>query len=51
VRWLARQCGLARDNVLSFAVVTAGGGVVRVSATEYLDLFWGLRGGGGNFGV
>ncbi len=49
--WLARQCGLACDNVLSFEVVTASGEVVRASAAENTELFWGLRGGGGNFGV
>jgi FAD/FMN-containing dehydrogenase len=49
--WLARQHGLACDNVLSYEVVTASGDVVRASADENADLFWGLRGGGGNFGV
>ncbi|MDQ1641407.1 MAG: hypothetical protein QOJ90_758 [Actinomycetota bacterium] len=49
--WLARQCGLACDNVVSFEVVTAEGAVLRASATEHPDLYWALRGGGGNFGI
>jgi FAD/FMN-containing dehydrogenase len=49
--WLARQHGLTCDNVESFTVVTASGELVRASADEHPDLFWGLRGGGGNFGI
>ncbi|MCI0728431.1 MAG: FAD-binding oxidoreductase [Chloroflexi bacterium] len=49
--WLARQFGLSCDNVESYEMVTADGSVVRTSESENADLFWGLRGGGGNFGV
>ncbi len=49
--WLARQFGLACDNVERFEVVTADGDVVQATGSEHDDLFWGLRGGGGNFGV
>jgi hypothetical protein len=48
---LSRTYGLTIDNVLSFDLITASGEFKRVSADENPDLFWGLRGGGGNFGV
>lgn len=48
---LSRKFGLALDNLLSAEVVTAAGEVVRASERENSDLFWGLRGGGGNFGI
>lgn len=46
-----RKMGLAIDNLLAATVVTAAGDVVRASADENPDLYWGLRGGGGNFGI
>ena len=49
--WLAREHGLTCDNVRSLELVTAEGAVLRASAEENADLFWGLRGGGGNFGI
>jgi FAD/FMN-containing dehydrogenase len=49
--WLARQLGMACDNVVSYEVVTADGSQLTASADDNPDLYWGLRGGGGNFGV
>lgn len=49
--WLARKYGLAADSVLSFELVTPDGVQRQASARENTDLFWALRGGGGNFGV
>ena len=49
--WLTRRFGLSCDNVEGFTLVTADGSVVRANSKENADLFWALRGGGGNFGV
>ena len=49
--WLMGKYGLALDNLLSVDLVTADGKVLRASQDEHADLFWAVRGGGGNFGV
>jgi hypothetical protein len=49
--WLERKCGLTGDNLLSADVVTADGRLVKCSPRENADLYWGIRGGGGNFGI
>jgi FAD/FMN-containing dehydrogenase len=51
IGFLMRKHGLAVDNLLAADVVTADGSVIRASADEHPDLFWAVRGGGGNFGV
>ncbi len=49
--WLMPKYGLALDNLIAVNLVLADGSVVRASADEHADLFWAVRGGGGNFGV
>ena len=51
IGWLMRKFGLTIDQLLSVEMATAAGDVVRASEDENADLFWGVRGGGGNFGV
>ncbi len=51
IGWLHRKHGLTIDQLTGVDVVTAGGELVRASETENPDLFWGIRGGGGNFGI
>ncbi|HCM76419.1 MAG TPA: FAD-linked oxidase [Cytophagales bacterium] len=49
--WISRKHGLSVDNLISAEIVTAEGKIVNASVTENPDLFWAIRGGGGNFGI
>ena len=51
IGWMVRKHGLAIDRLRAVELVTADGQFLRASAEEHAELFWGLRGGGGNFGV
>jgi FAD/FMN-containing dehydrogenase len=51
VGWLMSRCGLVCDNTLSYDIVLATGDSIHATADNYPDLFWALKGGGGNFGV
>jgi FAD/FMN-containing dehydrogenase len=51
INWVMRKYGLTIDQLLSVDLITADGGFVKASASENPDLFWGVRGGGGNFGI
>jgi FAD binding domain len=51
IGWKVRKYGLALDNVVAAEVITAGGEVVNASAAQHPELFWAIRGGGGNFGI
>jgi len=51
IGWLMRKHGLTCDNLLGVELVTADGGLLRVDGGEHAELLWGIRGGGGNFGV
>jgi len=51
VGWLSGRCGLVCDNTLEYDLVSATGELLRTNASQHGDLFWALKGGGGNFGV